>query len=593
MQSIKGLVGKMRLSDLTRLLPGLKRTAIDARGGTQSLADWDTYTGDAPLYSLLDNAAAKFPDRPCLSFLGKSYDYAEITDLVNRAAQGFQQAGVVKGTRVGLLLPNTPYFVICYYAILKAGGTVVNFNPLYVGREIDHQIEDSDTDIMVTLDLKQLYPKVAHALDTTRLKKVVICRMSDILPAVKGLLFSTLKRSELADIPEDLRHIPFDLLTKTDGAPSPVPIDIRKDPAVLQYTGGTTGLPKGAMLTHANLVANTRQLQAIVTNVAEGEERILAVLPFFHVFAMTAILNFGIATGSELILLPRFELDQLLKTIDSRQPTIFHAVPTIYTAINGCDDISKYDLSCLKFCISGGAPLPPEIKRKFEEGTGCVLVEGYGLSEASPVVSVNPVDGSARDGSIGRALPGTAVKFLSLEAPHKEVKDGENGQLCVHGPQVMLGYWERPDETATTLKDGYLHTGDVGYRDEDGFLFLVDRMKDLIICSGYNVYPRVIEDAIYLHPEVGEVTVIGVPDDYRGQSPKAFVKLKPGATVTEEELRRFLTDKLSPIERPASIEFRDELPKTMIGKLSKKELVAEQASSGTDQPAPDQPRNEA
>lgn len=574
----------MRLKDLKRLLPGLKRTAMDAHGGPGAVAGWDIYTGTDPLHALLETSAARFSDRPCLSFLGKSYSYAEVIGLVNRAAQGFQQAGVVKGTRVGLLLPNTPYFVICYYAILKAGGTVVNYNPLYVGREIEHQIEDSKTDIMVTLDLKQLYPKVAHALDTTRLQKIVICPMSDILPTVKGLLFSTLKRSELADIPADLRHIPFDLLTKTDGAPAPVAIDIHSDPAVLQYTGGTTGLPKGAMLSHANLVANTRQLQAFVTNVVHGEERIMAVLPFFHVFAMTAILNFGIATGSELILLPRFELDQLLKSIDSKQPTIFHAVPTIYTAINGCDEISKYDLSCLKFCISGGAPLPAQVKQQFEERTGCVLVEGYGLSEASPVVSVNPVDGTARDGSIGRALPGTDVKFLSLDPPYKGVKDGENGELYARGPQVMLGYWERPDETADVLRDGYLRTGDVGYRDKDGFLFLVDRAKDLIICSGYNVYPRVVEDAIYLHPDVSETTVIGVPDEYRGQTPKAFVKLKPGSALTVEELRRFLVDKLSPIERPEFVEFRDELPKTMIGKLSKKELVAEHETQSADHP---------
>lgn len=587
MKSFIGLVENMRLSDLMRRLPGLRRTAIDGTDGQAAPSAWHRYTGDAPLYALFDASAARFRDNPCLSFLGKSYSYGEISDLVNQAAQGFQQAGVVKGTRVGLLLPNTPYFVICYYAILKAGGTVVNYNPLYVGREIEHQIEDSETDIMVTLDLKQLYPKVAHALDATRLQKVVICRMSDILPAMKGLLFSTLKRSELADVPEDLRHIPFDMLTKTDGAPAPVAIDIHRDVAVLQYTGGTTGLPKGAMLTHANLIANTRQLQEIVTDVTDGEERIIAVLPFFHVFAMTAILNHGIAMAAELILLPRFELDQLLKTIDSRQPTIFHAVPTIYTAINGCEDLAKYDLSCLKFCISGGAPLPAEVKRQFQDGTGCVLVEGYGLSESSPVVSVNPVDGSARDGSIGRPLPGTDVRFLALDAPNKEVKDGERGELCVRGPQVMPGYWQRPEESDAVLKDGYLHTGDIGYRDEDGFLFLVDRAKDLIICSGYNVYPRVIEDALYLHPAVSEVTVIGIPDDYRGQSPKAFVKLSPGASITEEELRSFLVDKLSPIERPREIEFRDELPKTMIGKLSKKELVAEHEGPASD-PANDE-----
>lgn len=580
MQDVSGKKGdRMRLTELMRKVPGFKRVAVDGEGNptpSRAVEDWSEFTGTEPLFALLDDSAARFSDRPCVNFLGKSYSYAEISDLVNRAAQGFQQIGVTKGTRVGLCLPNSPYFVICYYAILKAGGTVVNFNPLYVSREIEHQVEDSGTEIMVTLDLKQLYPKIAHALDTTCLKKIVICQMSDILPAVKGLLFSTLKRSELASIPEDLRHIQYDMLVKTDGAPDPVAFDIHNDVAVLQYTGGTTGVPKGAMLTHANLMANTRQLQRLVA-AAEGEERILAVLPFFHVFAMTAIMNHGIAMGAELILLPRFELDQVLKTIDSRQPTIFHAVPTIYTAINGHEELEKYDLSCLKFCISGGAPLPPDVKRQFEERTGCFLCEGYGLSEASPVVAVNPLDGTAKDGSIGRLLPATEVKFMSLDAPNNEVKPGEKGEVCVRGPQVMAGYWGRPEETAKTLRGGYLHTGDVGYRDEDGFLYLVDRVKDLIICSGYNVYPRVIEDAIHMHPAVAEVTVVGVPDDYRGETPKAFVKLNTGAALTEDELSQFLKDKLSPIERPEFIEFRDELPKTMIGKLSKKELAAEEA----------------
>ena len=567
--------GPMRLTKLMRKVPGFKRSITDNNQSHLAVDAWSDYTGTEPIYSLLDDSAARFCDRPCVDFLGRSYSYAEISDLVNRAAQGFQQIGVEKGTRVGLCLPNTPYFVICYYAILKAGGTVVNFNPLYVSREVEHQIEDSGTEIMVTLDLRQLYPKIAHALDTTGLKKIVICQMSEILPPVKGLLFATLKRSELANIPEDLRHIQFDMLVKTDGAPDPVDIDIREDVAVLQYTGGTTGIPKGAMLTHSNLMANTRQLQKLVSAV-EGEERILAVLPFFHVFAMTAIMNHGIAMGAELILLPRFELEQVLNILDSRKPTIFHAVPTIYTAINGHEDLDKYDLTCLKFCISGGAPLPLDVKRQFEERTGCFLCEGYGLSEASPVVACNPFDGTAKDGSIGRLLPATEVKFLSLTPPHNEVKQGEKGEVCVRGPQVMAGYWGQPEETAKVLRDGYLHTGDVGYRDEDGFLFLVDRIKDLIICSGYNVYPRVIEDAIQMHPAVAEVTVVGVPDDYRGETPKAFVKLNAGATLSESDLAQFLEDKLSPIERPEFIEFRDELPKTMIGKLSKKELVAEE-----------------
>jgi long-chain acyl-CoA synthetase len=489
----------MKLSDLMRKLPGLRRVSVTSQPDVEDIPVWSKYVGEEPLHSLLEEAAARFSNRPCLSFLGKTYSYAEVIELVNRAAEGFQQMGVVKGARIGLFLPNTPFFVICYYAILKAGGTVVNFNPLYAAREIEHQIEDSETDIMVTLDLKQLYPKVAACLDSTRLKKIIVCRMSDILPPLKGWLFSTLKRSELAVVPEDLRHIPFELLTRTDGAPVPVPIDPRTDVAVLQYTGGTTGLPKGAMLTHGNLMANTRQLQKLVYDCTDGEERILAVLPLFHVFAMTAIMNHGIAMGAELILLPRFDLTQVLRTIDSRKPTIFHAVPTIYTAINGRPDLAKYNLSSLRYCISGGAALPAEVKRRFEDRTGCVLVEGYGLSEASPVVSCNPLDGSAKDGSIGLPLPATDVKIVSLTPPWREMPTGESGELCVRGPQVMKGYWKRASETADALRDGYLRTGDVGYRDDDGFIYLVDRIKDLIICSGYNVYPRVIEDATHCH----------------------------------------------------------------------------------------------
>ncbi len=569
----------MNWFDFLHGVPGFRANILrENRSSAGPQESWSAYATDDPLYSLLDDAADRFGDRPCINFLGKVYSYAEIADLVNRAAQGFQRIGVERGTKVGLLLPNTPYFIICYYAILKAGGTVVNFNPLYVEREIAEQIEDSETDIMVTIDLRQLHPKVAAALDTTRLKKIVLCRMNDILPPVKGLLFSTLKRSEISDIPDGLRHVPYHLLVMTPGEPKPVDLDAHTDIAVLQYTGGTTGLPKGAMLTHANLLANTRQVRSLAPDLVEGEERILAVLPLFHVFAMTTVMNLGILLGAELVLLPRFELLQTLRTIDARKTTFFPAVPTICGAINGHDDLAKFDLSSLKFCISGGAPLPVEVKRRFEERTGCVVVEGYGLSEASPVVACNPVDGVIKEGSIGRALPATEIRIRGLKGLRREVAVGESGELCVRGPQVMAGYWKRPEETAQVLRGGYLRTGDVGYRDEDGYYFLVDRLKDLILCNGYNVYPRIVEDAIYQHPTVAEVTVIGVPDDYRGEVPKAFVRLRPGTAVSEDDLRRFLADKLSPIERPRYIEFRDELPKTMIGKLSKKELVAEETA---------------
>lgn len=538
--------------------------------------DWGEPIPTKPLYSFLDDSIAKFGDNSCIDFLGKKYTYREVGDLVSRAAQGFQHLGVKKGTKVGLCLPNSPYFIICYYGILKAGGTVVNFNPLYVERELSHQIEDSKTDIMVTLDLKQIYPKVATMLEETRLRCVVICQMSDILPAVKSLLFSVLKRSELATIPDDIQHVPYNKLIDNDGKFNPVHINPHEDVALLQYTGGTTGTPKGAMLTHANLCANTTQVCRWFVGAQKGEEKIVGVLPFFHVFAMTLIMNMGVALGAELILLPRYELDALLQTIHKNSPSILMGVPTIFTAINSSPTLDKYDLSSIKYCISGGAPLPKEVKNNFEQLTGCLLVEGYGLSECSPVVTCNPLVKTQKEGSIGLPMPGTLVEIRDPDNPKKTMPRGEKGEVCVHGPQVMAGYWNWPEETAKAIIKGRFHTGDIGYMDEDGYTYLIDRIKDLILCSGFNVYPRMIEEAILLHPAVSEVTVIGVPDEYRGECPKAFVVLKKDATLMAEKLHDFLKDKLSRIEMPNEIEFRKELPKTMIGKLSKKELVEEE-----------------
>jgi long-chain acyl-CoA synthetase len=348
--------------------------------------------------------------------------------------------------------------------------------------------------------------------------------------------------------------------------------------AVLQYTGGTTGVPKGAMLTHANLTANTYQMGMIFPSARPGEERMMAVLPFFHVFAMTVAMNFAVAYGAEMILVPRFELDQVLKLIAKRKPTLFPGVPTLYTALNSAAAKGGHDLSSIRICVSGGAPLPVEVKAQFERLTGCSLVEGYGLSEASPVVTCNPPGGKIKAGSIGLPVPGTTVEVRSHVDPGLLLPQGEHGEICVRGPQVMAGYWGRPEETAEVLQDGILRTGDIGYVDPEGYIFLVDRIKDVILCGGYNVYPRVIEEALYQHPAVAEVVVIGIPDDYRGQAPKAFVRLRDDAEATPEELKTFLTSQISRIELPKAIEIRDELPKTMVGKLSKKELVAEEAA---------------
>lgn len=539
---------------------------------------WSAPITAAPLWSLIDDAVAQHGGKPAIDFLGRKYSYEELGALVDKAAEGFRQLGVRKGVRVGICLPNTPYSVICYFAVLKAGGTVVNVNPLYVERELEEIVEDAEIKIMVSMDLRQLYPKVAALLDGRSLRTVVICPMSGILPTVKSVLFTVLQRSKIADIPDDLQHVSFDKLVDNDGIAIAAQVDPTEDVAVLQYTGGTTGIPKGAMLTHANVLANAQQIKHWMAGIDAGDESVLGVIPLFHSFAMTTVMNLSLVTGSQMYLLPRFDLDQVLETLSENKVTLMMGVPTIFTAINSCENLQNYDLTSLKFCISGGAPLPIAVKQEFEAQTDCALVEGYGLSECSPVVTCNPIGAVNKQGSIGLPLPGTIVEIRSSDEGHALQPIGEKGEVCVLGPQVMAGYLGREEATADAMMDGRFHTGDVGYIDEDGYVFLVDRIKDLILCGGYNVYPRVIEEAIQHHEAVEEVSVIGVPDNYRGEAPKAFVKLKPGAVLTDKQLLEFLKDRLSPIEMPDFVEFREELPKTMVGKLSKKELVAEEAA---------------
>lgn len=543
--------------------------------------DWDSTFSPEPLYAALDRSVQNYGDHPYLQFMGRTWSYREASALIDRTARGLQDMGVRKGVNVGLFLPNCPYYTITYFAILKAGGTVVNFNPLYVEREIASQIRDSGVQIMVTLDLIQLYSKVRHVLDQndTPLGRIIVCPMRRILPPLKGFLFAVLKRAEIAPVDNDSTTLWFETLTDNDGNFSVAPINPVEDIAVLQYTGGTTGIPKGAMLTHANLSINCQQALRWFPGVRMGQEKMLCVIPFFHVLAMTALQNLGTAIGAELVLLPRFELKGFLKTINQSKPTLMVAVPTLFTAILNATDLSRYDLSSLRACISGGAPLPVEVKLQFEKLTGCIAVEGYGLSESSPIATCNPMVGINKPGSIGIPMPGTRVEIRSLDGNSTLVPRGEKGEVCIIGPQVMKGYYNRPDETAQTIRNGCLHTGDVGIIDGEGYVYLVDRIKDVILAGGYNIYPRVIEEALYLHPGVAEAVCIAVPDPYRGQAPKCFVRLRETAQdVTPEQLKDFLTDKVSKIEMPRSIEIRDELPKTPVGKLSRKELVAEEAA---------------
>ena len=537
--------------------------------------DWAFEIEPKSLPALLDEASSAYADNVCINFRGRRYRYRKIADLVNRAAKGFQALGVHKGIKVGLLLPNSPYAVICFYAVLKAGGTVVNINPLYAGREIARQIADSSVCIMVTLNMRVLYQKIAARLDAdSRLEKIVVCSMGDVLPLREKALFALLKRREIAVVPDDDRHIRYERLIDNDGVPDPVVIDPALDVAALQYTGGTTGSPKAARMTHANLSANAEQLAMWAPRLKPGKEKIFGVLPLFHAFGMTAVMNLGLRIGAEMVLLPHFKTVEVLRAIDRERPTVFIGVPTMFSALNAARDLAKYDLSSLSFSISGGAPLPAEVKHKFEELTGCTLVEGYGLSEAGPVCAVNPLHGVNKLGSVGPPLPATVIEIVSLDEPDRVLPPGERGEICITGPQVMPGYANRAQENVDIFLGGRLHTGDVGYLDEDGYLFIIDRIKELILSGGFNVYPRMVEEVIHLHPAVEEAAVCGVPDHHRGEAVKAFVKLREGETVTAGELRGFLKDKLAPFQMPRKIEFRDALPKTLIGKISKIDLVA-------------------
>ncbi len=529
------------------------------------------------LGDMLDLSVQRFGSRNVLDFMGRTLTYAELGEQVDRAARGLQDMGVVKGTRVALCLPNTPYYPILFFAILKAGGVVVNVNPLYVERELAHLLEDSGATIIATCDIAEIHARVLKVAGQMGVKHVITCPIAGALPTLKSIAYRIFKRAEIGRAPSDARHSTFDALLEAKGAPTPVAVS-PGEVAVLQYTGGTTGEPKAAMLSHANLVANADAMVVFVGGEQPHQDRVLGALPLFHVFALTTVLTYSIRTGAEMILMPRFELGALLKTIARTKPSYFPAVPTIYAAITTAAETQAIDLSSIHACISGGAPLPAEVRIAFEAATGAKLCEGYGLSEASPIITCNPIDGLNKPGSAGLPFPGTTIEIRDREDPTRLLPIGENGEICARGPQITQGYWHKPAATADLFADGALRTGDVGHLDADGYLFIVDRIKDLILAGGYNVYPRVIEEALYEHPAVLEAVVIGVPDKYRGQAPKAFVVLAEGTAATPLELRDFLRDKISKIELPREVEIRDSLPKTLIGKLSKKELVAEETA---------------
>lgn len=540
---------------------------------------WDETLHLSSVQALLDEAVQQWPEHPAISFMGKTLSYRQLSALVDRAASGFQKLGVQPGVHVGLYLPNTPHYVISFFGVLRAGGTVVNYSPLDAAQVLEHKVDDSETDILVTLNLNTLYPTMKGLLGTTRLTHLVVGTLGEFSAMPDAVDKQLMADGTSSAVVLDAQQHSFAQLLDNDGQYTAWPLgDVTQTVAVLQYTGGTTGLPKGAMLTHGNITAAT--LQAAKTSTLDGAllqpgcERVLVVLPLFHVYAMVVDMLLGIKIGAELVLCTKFDPEAVLKDISARRITCFPGVPTMFTALVSHPRVADYDLRSLKVCNSGGAPMPVELLQRFEALTGCHLTEGWGMTETASLGSFTPVIGLAKPGSCGMPAPNVRLQFLDVENPGQRVPLGERGEIAIAGPNVMRGYWKNPQATADSFTpEGFFRTGDVGYMDTDGFVYIVDRTKDMLLCGGFNVYPRLIEEAIYAHPLVQEVMVIGVPDTYRGQSPKAYIKLKADATpITLEALKDFLKDRLGKHEMVHAMELRDDLPKTAVGKLSKKML---------------------
>ncbi|AET66556.1 acyl-CoA synthetase (AMP-forming)/AMP-acid ligase II [Desulfosporosinus orientis DSM 765] len=511
------------------------------------------------LGQILDETVDKMPDALAMIFSDQRVTYRQFGDQVNRFAGALADIGIVKGDRVGLMGPNCPQWEIAFYALLKLGAIVVQTNPMYIEREIAYQMNDSGATTIIVLEM--LYPRVKNIVEETSLQRVIVFNFLAPVQPSEGL-FS------------------YDELIKHDPVYPNVAINPIDDLAVLQYTGGTTGVSKGVMLTHYNLIANTLQVLEWDAKTQYGKERILTILPIFHVYGMTDCMNYAVTIAATQIILPRFDVDQVLETIRVHKPTFFPGAPTMFMAINSHPRVAEYreSLVAIRSCTSGSAPLPLEVAQKFAKvthGEGN-LVEGYGLSEGSPVTHCNPLDRPSLNGSIGLPLPDTDYVIMDLETGDWEVPVGEIGELCIRGPQVMKGYWEKPIETAETLRNGWLHTGDIGRMDEDGFCYIIDRKKDIIIAGGFNIYPRDIEEVLYEHPKVKEVVVAGVPDLYRGETVKAYIVLQPNTEANENEFIVYCKTKMAAFKVPRHVEFRDELPRTIVGKVLRRKLVEEE-----------------
>lgn len=538
---------------------------------------WDDVFPPMSMVELFEASAAAHPHAPLLDFMGRKYSYAETLDGANRVACGLQALGYGRGDRIGLFLPNLPHYVAAYYGILRLGATVVNFSPLYSVEELSAQVADSGTRLLFTLSASALLPTALEVLEASALERLVVGSVAGALPPAKSLFYRWFKAKEVAPRPDDPRILAFSKLIANPGSCERVTLDPERDLALIQYTGGTTGTPKGAMLTHQNLSANARQVARLDPDMGKTQDTILGVLPFFHVFANTCVLNRTVLTGGEIVMLPRFNAKQALVELRRTRPRSLPGVPTMYQALLDAPGMKPSDFSSLRYCISGGAPLPAQLKEEWERITGARVIEGYGLSESSGVVSTNPYEGLNKPGTIGQPLAGTRVRLVDKEDPTRPPPPGEPGEIVVSGPQIMKGYWNRPEADADTfVNDHWLRTGDVGTIDADGYIRIVDRLKDMIAVGGFKVFPSQIEAVLYRHPAIKEALVIGLPDAYHGELPRAYVVLDGDAEpISGTELSLWLNAQLGKHERVSEVVVRESLPKTMIGKLSRKDLLKE------------------
>jgi long-chain acyl-CoA synthetase len=523
---------------------------------------------------MFDASVARNPNAPLIDFFGRKYRYAEVASAADRVAHGLQRLGVGVGDRVGLFLPNVPHYVAAFFGAIRIGATIVNFSPLYTVDELAHQVEDSGTKILFTLTSKALLPTALAVMERTGVERLIVGSVGGALPTVKSLYYRWFQSDQSVRRPDDPRVTAFSALIDNDGSCKPASIDPVNSIAMLQYTGGTTGTPKGAMLTHQNLTANARQIIAIDPWL-DREDRILGVIPLFHIFAAMTVLHRTILKGGEIVMLPRFDAKQVLGAITRTHATALPGVPTMYRALIDHPDFGKADFSSIRVFSVGGAPMPAELKEAFETKTGGIVAEGYGLTECC-ITASNPYEAPRKVGTIGQPLPGTNFILVNRDDPTRPPPPGQPGEIVISGPQVMKGYWNRPQDAETSFVNGGFRTGDVGLIDEDGYIRIVDRIKDMISVGGFKVYPSQVEGVLYSHPAVREAIVIGVPDPYRGETPKAFVSLQPDADIDGEALKEWLNPQLGKHERVSVVEIRAALPKTLVGKLSRKELVAEE-----------------